>query len=413
MPSSRLRGSVTSNGQLNWVYDRSEQPVSMSGSDTGSFVYDAHRRRVRQVINGETIYSVYTSGGAMVYRHNATTGETTDYLRLGGRTIARLATSGGATTATYTHGDHLGSPAAATNAAGALLWREDYTPFGEARQQPAANDDAESFTGHITDSDTGVVYMQARYYDPAIGRFLSNDPMGFASGGVGYFNRYAYVGNDPVNLTDPTGMIGAWSGNCTDDPTCRIVSGGGAAKQAQPQTQPVTEAPPLPNGANDNVPSQGIDPVVVRGLGRLAGLLGLAVELEQLNNRRNLLYRGLSIADVNNIISQGGVLPSNPSGTLTPEQHSLDSGNSQFISLTRDPAQAARFAIGPFGSDNSSGLVAVYDGQKLLFSGLLVYHNPSGYSAEARLNVFLEQEVLATPIVPNGALVGLYRVGGP
>jgi RHS repeat-associated protein len=177
----------------------------MSGSDSGSFVYDAHRRRVRQDINGETIYSVYTSGGAMVYRHNATTGEATDYLRLGGRTIARLATSGGATTVTYTHSDHLGSPAAATNASGALLWREDYTPFGEARQAPAANADGESFTGHITDSDTGVVYMQARYYDPAIGRFLSDDPVGFAQGGVGYFNRYAYVGNNPLNATDPSG----------------------------------------------------------------------------------------------------------------------------------------------------------------------------------------------------------------
>ena len=201
------KSSVTTNGQLNWVYDRSEQPVSMSGSDTGSFVYDAHRRRVRQDINGETIYSVYTSSGAMVFRHNATTGEATDYLRLGGRTIARLATSGGATTVTYTHSDHLGSPAAATNAAGALLWREDYTPFGEARQAPAANDDGESFTGHIADTDTGLVYMQARYYDPAIGRFLSNDPVGFASGGVGYFNRYAYVGNNPLNATDPTGMV--------------------------------------------------------------------------------------------------------------------------------------------------------------------------------------------------------------
>jgi len=96
-------------------------------------------------------------------------------------------------------------PVAATNAAGALLWREDYTPFGEARQQPAANDNGESYTGHITDTDTGIVYMQARYYDPAIGRFLSQDPVGFAQGGPGYFNRYAYVGNNPLNATDPTG----------------------------------------------------------------------------------------------------------------------------------------------------------------------------------------------------------------
>ncbi|SDM91159.1 RHS repeat-associated core domain-containing protein, partial [Maricaulis salignorans] len=63
-------------------------------------------------------------------------------------------------------------------------------------------------TGHITDTDTGMVYMQARYYDPAIGRFLSGDPVGFAQGGVGYFNRYAYVGNNPVNATDPTGEFG-------------------------------------------------------------------------------------------------------------------------------------------------------------------------------------------------------------
>ncbi len=48
--------------------------------------------------------------------------------------------------------------------------------------------------------------MQARYYDPVIGRFLSNDPAGFAEMGPGYFNRYSYTFNDPVNKTDPTGM---------------------------------------------------------------------------------------------------------------------------------------------------------------------------------------------------------------
>ena len=47
--------------------------------------------------------------------------------------------------------------------------------------------------------------MQARYYDPAIGRFLSNDPVGFLEGGAGYFNRYAYVGNNPMSFLDPDG----------------------------------------------------------------------------------------------------------------------------------------------------------------------------------------------------------------
>ena len=47
--------------------------------------------------------------------------------------------------------------------------------------------------------------MQARYYDPLIGRFLSNDPVGFAEGGPTYFNRYAYTANNPVNNIDPDG----------------------------------------------------------------------------------------------------------------------------------------------------------------------------------------------------------------
>ena len=48
--------------------------------------------------------------------------------------------------------------------------------------------------------------MQARYYDPVIGRFLSNDPVGFAEGGVEFFNRYRYANGNPVNLIDPTGL---------------------------------------------------------------------------------------------------------------------------------------------------------------------------------------------------------------
>jgi RHS repeat-associated protein len=53
-------------------------------------------------------------------------------------------------------------------------------PYGEERQDPAANDNDESFTGHIRDEDTGLIYAQARYMDPVIGRFLSGDPVGFS-----------------------------------------------------------------------------------------------------------------------------------------------------------------------------------------------------------------------------------------
>ncbi|MEM9668053.1 MAG: RHS repeat-associated core domain-containing protein [Pseudomonadota bacterium] len=125
-----------------------------------------------------------------------------------------------------------------------IAWREDYTPFGEARLDPAGNDDNPNFTGHIRDHDTGLVYAQARYYDPVIGRFLSTDPVGFAEGGPGYFNRYAYTANDPVNNIDPdgrfcvpcvTGAIGGGIGAITGGVSAALTGGNifkGAAKGA-------------------------------------------------------------------------------------------------------------------------------------------------------------------------------------
>jgi len=58
------------------------------------------------------------------------------------------------------------------------------------------------FTGREYDSETGLYFYRARYYDPAIGRFISEDPIGFEGGDL---NLYAYVRNNPVNFSDPTG----------------------------------------------------------------------------------------------------------------------------------------------------------------------------------------------------------------
>jgi RHS repeat-associated protein len=69
-------------------------------------------------------------------------------------------------------------------------------------------DDQADFTGHIHDNATGLSYMQARYYDPVLGRFLSHDPVTvFDTGDVRFFNRYAYTANDPVNHVDPDGRV--------------------------------------------------------------------------------------------------------------------------------------------------------------------------------------------------------------
>ncbi len=61
------------------------------------------------------------------------------------------------------------------------------------------------FTGHLEDTDIGLTYMQQRYYDPVIGRFYSNDPVGFGADNPMMFNRYAYVNNNPYKYVDPDG----------------------------------------------------------------------------------------------------------------------------------------------------------------------------------------------------------------
>ena len=58
------------------------------------------------------------------------------------------------------------------------------------------------YSGRERDSDTGLLYYRARWYDPTVGRFISEDPIGLSGG----MNLYPYVGNNPVRLTDPTGM---------------------------------------------------------------------------------------------------------------------------------------------------------------------------------------------------------------
>lgn len=102
----------------------------------------------------------------------------------------------------YYVNDHLGSPRLIRNESGATVWSSDYRPFGKASNEEG---ETKTFTGKEYDSDTGLYYYGARYYDPIIGRFISPDPSRqFAS-------PYLYCGNNPVNVVDP-------SGRQTEDP---------------------------------------------------------------------------------------------------------------------------------------------------------------------------------------------------
>lgn len=101
-------------------------------------------------------------------------------------------------TVTYYYSDSLGSVLATADATGNITSQADYRPFGQ--NSIGSQSDGPGYTGHVGDPDTGLVYMQARYYDPAVGRFLSVDPIAPTAGNLFDGNRYAYVNNIPVTL---------------------------------------------------------------------------------------------------------------------------------------------------------------------------------------------------------------------
>lgn len=115
-----------------------------------------------------------------------------------------------ADTITYFHNDVSGSPIAATDASGNLLWKENYKPYGEKLDQsPASKSNNIGYHGKPFDDDTGLSYMGARYYDPVLGRFMGIDPVDFQAFNLHSFNRYTYANNNPYKYVDPDGRFAA------------------------------------------------------------------------------------------------------------------------------------------------------------------------------------------------------------
>ncbi|HEY0199190.1 MAG TPA: RHS repeat-associated core domain-containing protein [Rhodanobacter sp.] len=109
-------------------------------------------------------------------------------------------------TVTYVYTDPQGTPLAEADATGTITARFDYAPYGTAVASLGAAPNGPGYTGHVNDPDTGLVYMQARYYDAAVGRFLATDSAGVTSGNLFTFSRYAYANNNPIVNIDPDGQ---------------------------------------------------------------------------------------------------------------------------------------------------------------------------------------------------------------
>ncbi len=121
------------------------------------------------------------------------------------------------TTVIYYHHDVRGDPIVVTTETGQIQWIESYRGYGQAEPRVSSegfglgdnaaesHDNRLSFTGHESDGGSGLTYMKARYYDPLVGRFMSNDPVGFKFSNTMMFNRYTYENGNPYKYIDPVG----------------------------------------------------------------------------------------------------------------------------------------------------------------------------------------------------------------
>jgi len=185
----------------------------------------------------KTVGSSTTVYIGKLYEKALSSGVTTKYIFAGNQRIALKASDG---SLYYYHTDHLGSSSVVTSGSGSnfgsVVQDLAYIPYGKTYASLGSVDVHHKFTSQELDDSTGLYFYNARYYDPALGRFISPDTLVPSVFDPQSLNRYSYVRNNPVILTDPTGesflgdLIGAFVGVvvtiATDNPYLGFAAAG-------------------------------------------------------------------------------------------------------------------------------------------------------------------------------------------
>lgn len=207
-------------------------------------------------------------------------------------------------TVTYVYTDPQGTPLAEADASGNITARFDYTPYGVSVSNMGAAPNGPGYTGHVNDPDTGFVYMQARYYDPVMGRFISVDPVTPSLGNTFKFNRYDYANNNPINHTDPDGRCSDADGSCG-----RMVAAQGAYTAAHPN-QPLSPIAKVGLGAMLTASGGG---AVVEAVGMVKAAIMIDKALSP-SSKTELVQRAMSKAELK-ATQDSGLVRGGRSGT--------------------------------------------------------------------------------------------------
>jgi RHS repeat-associated protein len=181
---------------IDWTISGMPERIVSPGGATTTIGYDADDQRVAKHDQQGTTYYLGP------YLEQDPGGRLIKYYWAGDRLIASRDGSG---QLTDYHQDRLGSTRLLTNAKGVAVERHDYDPYGKPLTPPAA--DGRLWQSQRHDHDSGLTYMNARYYDPELGQFTTPDSIIPDPYRPQSLDRYAYTENDPINYTDPSGHI--------------------------------------------------------------------------------------------------------------------------------------------------------------------------------------------------------------
>jgi RHS repeat-associated protein len=216
-----LNGNMLSGNGRTISWSSFDMPLEIGqGLNTVSFSYGPDRQRYKRIDTGTTgIGTTHYIGGKSYEQISRADGALEKKHYIGGVAVVSETVSGGASFSStrYLSFDHLGSLDAVTDETGAVVERFTFDAFGKRRQSNwlvmsdvtlfSAATTTRGFTGHEMVDPVGLVHMNGRVYDPELGRFISADPVVQDLSNLQSWNRYSYVLNNPLSMTDPTGFF--------------------------------------------------------------------------------------------------------------------------------------------------------------------------------------------------------------